>query len=38
MDSTGKWQELARPYKADLGGVFYSQPIYKPFGGTAAKD
>lgn len=38
MDTTGKWQELARPYKADLGGVFYAQPNYKPFGGPAAKD
>ncbi len=38
MDTTGKWQELAKPYKAELGGVFYVQPTYKPFGGTAAKD
>jgi ABC-type amino acid transport substrate-binding protein len=38
MESTGKWQELAKPYKADLGGVFYAQPTYKPFGGPAAKD
>jgi polar amino acid transport system substrate-binding protein len=38
MDSTGKWQELAKPYKAELGGVFYAQPTYKPFGGPAAQD
>jgi polar amino acid transport system substrate-binding protein len=37
MDSTGKWQELAKPYQAQLGGVFYVQPNYKPFGGPAAK-
>lgn len=37
MDSTGKWQELAKPYKAELGGVFYIEPTYRPFGGPAAK-
>lgn len=38
MDSTGKWQELAKPYKDQLGGVFYIKPTYKPFGGPSAKD
>ena len=38
MDTTGKWQELARPYKANLGGVFFAQPSYRPFGGPSAKD
>jgi ABC-type amino acid transport substrate-binding protein len=37
MDSTGKWQELAAPYKESLGGVFYVRPTYVPFGGPSAK-
>jgi len=37
MDSTGKWQELAAPYRANLGGVFYVRPTYVPFGGPGAK-
>lgn len=38
MDSTGKWQELAKPYKDELGGVFYIKPTYKPFGGPSANE
>jgi ABC-type amino acid transport substrate-binding protein len=38
MESMGKWQELAKPYKAELGGVFYVQQNFIPFGGPAAKD
>jgi ABC-type amino acid transport substrate-binding protein len=36
MDSTGKWQELAIPYKENLGGVFYVRSTYVPFGGPSA--
>jgi ABC-type amino acid transport substrate-binding protein len=36
MDSTGKWQELAIPYKESLGGVFYERSTYVPFGGPGA--
>jgi ABC-type amino acid transport substrate-binding protein len=36
MDSTGKWQELAVPYKESLGGVFYVRSTYVPFGGPGA--
>ena len=36
MDSTGKWQELAIPYKESLGGVFYVRSTYVPFGGPGA--
>jgi ABC-type amino acid transport substrate-binding protein len=36
MDSTGKWQELAIPYKESLGGVFYVRSTYAPFGGPSA--
>jgi ABC-type amino acid transport substrate-binding protein len=36
MDSTGKWQELAIPYKENLGGVFYVRSNYVPFGGPSA--
>jgi ABC-type amino acid transport substrate-binding protein len=36
MDSTGKWQELAIPYKENLGGVFYVRSTYVPFGGPGA--
>jgi polar amino acid transport system substrate-binding protein len=35
MESTGKWQELARPYGSQLAGVFFIAPVYKPFGGPA---
>ena len=37
MDSTGKWQELAEPYKSELGGVFYIKPNYKSFGGPSSQ-
>jgi ABC-type amino acid transport substrate-binding protein len=36
MDSTGKWQELAKPYGDKLSGVFFVQRDYKSFGGLAA--
>jgi ABC-type amino acid transport substrate-binding protein len=38
MESTGKWQELARPSGDQLAGVYFTKPTYKPFGGPAAKD
>jgi ABC-type amino acid transport substrate-binding protein len=38
MESTGKWQELARPYGDQLAGVYFTKSTYKPFGGSAAKD
>jgi polar amino acid transport system substrate-binding protein len=37
MDSTGKWQELAAPYKDQLAGVFFIHHAYKPFSGPSAK-
>jgi polar amino acid transport system substrate-binding protein len=37
MDSSGKWQELAAPYKDQLAGVYYIEHVYKPFGGPAAR-
>jgi polar amino acid transport system substrate-binding protein len=37
MDSSGKWQELAKPYREQLGGVFYVERTYKAFGGPGAK-
>jgi ABC-type amino acid transport substrate-binding protein len=37
MESSGKWQELAKPYREQLGGVFYVERSYKPFSGAAAK-
>ena len=37
MELSGKWQELAKPYREQLGGVFYVERSYKPFGGPAAK-
>jgi polar amino acid transport system substrate-binding protein len=36
MDSTGKWQEMAKPYGDELSGVFFVQHDYKSFGGLAA--
>jgi ABC-type amino acid transport substrate-binding protein len=36
MDSTGKWQELAAPYKEQLVGVFFIDHQYRPFGGPSA--
>lgn len=32
MDSTGKWQELAKPYGKQLSGVYFIQNEYKSFG------
>ena len=37
MESSGKWQELAKPYTEQLGGVFFVERSYKPFGGPGAK-
>ena len=37
MESSGKWQELAGPYRDQLGGIFYAERSYKPFGGPAVK-
>jgi ABC-type amino acid transport substrate-binding protein len=37
MESSGKWQELAKPYREQLGGVFFVERSYKPFGGATAK-
>lgn len=36
INSTGKWQELAAPYKDQLAGVFFIKHEYKPFGGPSA--
>jgi ABC-type amino acid transport substrate-binding protein len=38
MESTGKWEELAKPYGDQLAGVYFTKSAYKPFGGPAAKD
>lgn len=38
MESTGKWEDLAKPYGSQLAGVYFTRPTYKPFGGPAAKD
>jgi polar amino acid transport system substrate-binding protein len=38
MESTGKWQELAKPYGDQLAGVYFTKATYRPFGGPAAKD
>jgi polar amino acid transport system substrate-binding protein len=38
MESTGKWEELAKPYGEQLAGVYLTGSTYKPFGGPAAKD
>jgi polar amino acid transport system substrate-binding protein len=32
MESAGKWQELAQPYKGQLDGVYYIDRVYKAFG------
>jgi ABC-type amino acid transport substrate-binding protein len=37
MESSGKWQELAKPYRDQLGGVFYVERTYRAFGGPASK-
>ena len=34
MDTNEKWQELARKYKSELGGIFYIERTYKPYGGA----
>jgi ABC-type amino acid transport substrate-binding protein len=37
MESSGKWQELAKPYREQLGGVFYVARSYKPFSAAKAE-
>jgi ABC-type amino acid transport substrate-binding protein len=32
MESAGKWQEIAEPYKGQLAGVYYIDRVYKAFG------
>lgn len=32
MESAGKWQEIAEPYKGQLAGVYYIDRTYKAFG------
>ncbi len=32
MESAGKWQEIAQPYKGQLAGVYYVDRVYKAFG------
>lgn len=37
MDTNEKWQEIAKNYKDDLGGIFYIDKQYRPYGGPNAK-
>jgi ABC-type amino acid transport substrate-binding protein len=37
MDSTGSWQELAKPYGNQLAGVYYIEHSYKSFGAPTGK-
>lgn len=37
MDSTGKWQDLAKPYGNQLSGVYFVHHDYKPFGASPTK-
>ncbi len=37
MDTNEKWQELSKKYEKDLGGIFYIEKSYKPYGGAAAQ-
>lgn len=37
MDTNEKWQEIAKNYKDDLGGIFYIDKPYRPYGGPNAK-
>lgn len=36
METNEKWQELSKKYEKDLGGIFYIQTQYKPYGGASA--
>lgn len=37
METNEKWQEIAKNYKDDLGGIFYIDKPYRPYGGPNAK-
>jgi ABC-type amino acid transport substrate-binding protein len=37
MDTNEKWQELSKKYKSDLGGIFFIDKQYKPYGGPNAQ-
>lgn len=37
MDTNEKWNELSKKYKDDLGGIFFIEKEYKPYGGPNAK-
>jgi ABC-type amino acid transport substrate-binding protein len=37
MDTNEQWQEIAKKYKNDLGGIFYIDKQYHPYGGPNAK-
>jgi ABC-type amino acid transport substrate-binding protein len=37
MDTNEKWQESAKNYKDDLGGIFYIDKTYRPYGGPNAQ-
>jgi ABC-type amino acid transport substrate-binding protein len=37
MDTNEKWNELSAKYKDDLGGIFFIDKQYKPYGGPNAK-
>ena len=37
MDTNEQWQEIAKKYKNDLGGIFYVDKQYHPYGGPNAK-
>jgi len=37
MDTNEKWNELSKKYKDDLGGIFFIEKEYRPYGGPNAK-
>lgn len=37
METNEKWEEIAKNYKNDLGGIFYIDKAYHPYGGPNAK-
>jgi ABC-type amino acid transport substrate-binding protein len=37
MDTNEKWQEIAKNYKGELGGIFYIDKQYRPYGGSNAE-
>lgn len=37
METNEKWNELSKKYKDDLGGIFFIDKEYKPYGGPNAK-